>query len=143
MKQYANLIGGEWVEGSDSVENRNPSDLSDVVGVYTRADARQTEQAIEAAAAAFPSWSATTPQQRFDILDAAGSEVLARKEELGRLLSREEGKPLAEGIGETVRAGQILKFFAGEALRIDGQRVASTRPGVLVDTIRQPLGVVG
>ncbi len=140
---HANLIAGEWVDAPNASENRNPSDLSDVVGLYAQGDAAQAGQAIDAAAAAFPAWSRSTPQQRFDILDAAGTEILARKEELGRLLSREEGKTLPEGIGETVRAGQIFKFFAGEALRIAGDRIDSTRPGVIAEATREPLGVVG
>ncbi|SME88957.1 aldehyde dehydrogenase (NAD+) [Tistlia consotensis] len=143
MTMHANLIAGEWVDAPNASENRNPSDLSDVVGLYAQGDAAQAGQAIDAAAAAFPAWSRSTPQQRFDILDAAGTEILARKEELGRLLSREEGKTLPEGIGETVRAGQIFKFFAGEALRIAGDRIDSTRPGVIAEATREPLGVVG
>ncbi len=143
MNIQANYIGGDWVEGSDANDNINPSDLSNVVGRYARASAAETEQAIAAARAAFPAWAATTPQQRADILDAAGNEIIARKAELGELLSREEGKTLAEGIGETVRAGQIFKFFAGEALRTPGEKVASVRPGVDVEITREPLGVIG
>ena len=143
MNIQANYIGGDWVEGSDANDNINPSDLSNVVGRYARASAAETEQAIAAARAAFPAWAATTPQQRADILDAAGNEIIARKAELGELLSREEGKTLAEGIGETVRAGQIFKFFAGEALRTPGEKVASIRPGVDVEITREPLGVIG
>ena len=108
-----------------------------------RADRALAEQAIAAAKAAFPAWSRSTPQQRFDILDAAGSEILARKAEIGELLAREEGKIRAEGVMEAARAGQIFKFFAGEALRIAGEHVASVRPGVEVDITREPLGVVG
>lgn len=143
MNIQANYIGGDWVEGGDANDNINPSDLSNVVGRYARASAAETEQAISAARAAFPAWAATTPQQRADILDAAGNEIIARKAELGELLSREEGKTLAEGIGETVRAGQIFKFFAGEALRTPGEKVASIRPGVDVEITREPLGVIG
>ena len=88
MGQFKNFIGGEWVEGEAVIRNINPSDITDLVGEYAAAGAAQTKAAIEAAAAAFPAWSMTTPQQRFDILDAAGSEILARKEELGRLLAR-------------------------------------------------------
>src|SRR5690606_298208 len=114
---YKNWIAGEWV-GSDNTQNNiNPSDLSDVVGTYVRADAAQVDAAITAARAAWPQWSHSTPQQRFDALDKIGSELLARKEELGELLSREEGKTRPEGIAEVARAGQIFKFFAGEAVR--------------------------
>ena len=82
-------------------------------------------------------------QQRFDILDRAGTEILARKDELGRILSREEGKTLPEGVGEAARAGQILLFYAGEALRLNGEMVNSVRPGVGVEVTREPIGVVG
>ncbi len=140
---FHNLINGEWVAGASEAPNINPSDTRDVIGLYAQADAVQAEAAIAAAHAAFPAWSRTTPQQRFDLLDAVGNELLARKDEIGRLLSREEGKTLPEGIGETARAAMIFKFFAGEALRCGGEALPSVRPGVGVEVIRQPLGVVG
>ena len=140
---FKNLIAGEWVEGPRTTRNVNPSDTRDVVGEYAQADAAQAREAVAAARAAFGAWSLSTPQQRFDILDAAGSEILARKAELGDLLAREEGKTLPEATGEVVRAGNIFKFFAGEALRVGGDVVASVRPGVGVEVTREPLGVVG
>ena len=142
-KTFDNYIGGEWVPGVSTVPNINPSDTSDVIGHFAQADEAQTEAAIAAARAAFPAWSNSTPQQRFDVLDAVGSEILARKDEIGRMLSREEGKTLPEGIGETVRAAMIFKFFAGEALRVGGEVVQSVRPGVGVEVFRQAVGVVG
>lgn len=141
-KLYGNLIGGSWTEG-EGVQNINPSNTQDVVGLYARAGAAEAQQAIAAAKAAFPAWSRTGIQQRYEILKTASDEVLARREELGRLLSREEGKTLAEGIGETVRAGQILAFFAGECLRLTGESVPSVRPGIEVTMTREPMGVVG
>ena len=143
MSQHLNYIGGEWVAGKAVIHDINPSDLNDEVGQYAAADAAQTSEAVAAAKTAFAQWSAATPQQRFDCLDAIGTEILARRDELGRLLSREEGKPLADGIGEAARAGYIFKFFAGEALRIEGNVVASVRAGVDVTVTREPLGVVG
>jgi len=143
MSQRLNYIGGEWVSGKAVIHDMNPSDLKDEVGQYAAADAAQTAHAIAAAKTAFAQWSAATPQQRFDCLDAIGTEILARRDELGRLLSREEGKPLADGIGEVARAGYIFKFFAGEALRIEGNVVASVRAGVDITVTREPLGVVG
>jgi len=140
---YANLIAGEWVRGSDASRNINPSDTNDVIGEYDRASAAQVDDAIAAARAAFPAWARTTVQQRSDILDKAGTEILARREELGNLLAREEGKTLAEGMGEVGRAGQIFKFFAGEVLRIQGERLGSIRPGVDIEITREPLGVIG
>jgi alpha-ketoglutaric semialdehyde dehydrogenase len=140
---HQNFIAGEWSEGVSVNRNLNPSNLDDVVGEYARADAAQAEAAIAAAYDAFPAWSRTTPEERSDILDRIGTEILARKDELGRLLSREEGKTLPEGIGEAVRAGRIFKFFAGEALRVGGEKLPSVRAGVEVEMTREPEGVIG
>ncbi len=142
MAIQQNYIAGEWVGGGTVNRNINPSNTADVVGEYARADRADAERAIAAAAAAFPKWSLATPQERFDALDRIGGEILARKDELGRLLSREEGKTLPEGIGEAARAGYIFKFFAGEALRVAGEKLASVRPGVEVEMTREPVGIV-
>ena len=141
--QFSNLIAGEWIAGATWTRNINPSDTSDVIGEYAQADAAQTERAIAAARAAFPAWSSFNTQARADILERAGLEIIARKDELGQLLSREEGKTLAEGVGEVVRAGNVFKFFAGEVLRRSGELISSVRPGVDVEITREPLGVVG
>ncbi len=143
MGVMRNFIGGEWVEAASGKDNVNPSDLSDIVGAYAQADRALALQAIDAAHAAAPGWAAASPQLRFEVLDAIGTEILARKDELGRLLSREEGKTLPEGIGEATRAGQIFKFFAGEAVRVPGEYLRSIRPGVEIDIAREPMGVVG
>src|SRR5688572_12767538 len=143
MSQLMNYIAGEWVEGKTAIVNVNPSDLSDIVGHYASADAAATAGAVAAAKAAFPQWAAATPQNRADLLDAIGAEILVRKEEIGRLLPSEHGKPRADGIAEVARAGQIFKFFAGEALRIEGVSLASFRPGIDITVTREPLGVVG
>ena len=140
---FANYIDGTWSESPTTKENINPSDVSDVVGLYARASIEQAHAAIEAASRAQSVWSQSTPQQRFDVLDFIGSEILARKNELGKLLAREEGKILSEGIGEVVRAGYIFKYFAGEALRISGEHISSVRSGVEIDVLRQPIGIVG
>ncbi|WP_027518958.1 aldehyde dehydrogenase family protein [Bradyrhizobium sp. WSM1417] len=138
-----NFIGGEWVDGSGVTKNINPSNTNDLVGEYAKADKAQTEKAIAAAKAAFPAWAQSTPQARYDALNKISLEIIARKEELGRLLAREEGKTLPEGIGEVARAGQIFAFFAGEALRMIGEKGASVRPGIDVELTREPMGVVG
>lgn len=143
MASLKHYINGRWESGVTLGARENPSDVSDVVAEFARADAAQAEAAIRAAADARADWAASTPQRRFDVLDAIGGELLARKEELGRLLSREEGKTLPEGIAETARAGQIFKFFAGEAMRPGGEKLASVRPGVEVEVTREPVGVVG
>jgi len=139
---FRNLIGGEWVDG-EAVPNINPSDTNDVVGQYARATKDDAQAAISAAKAAFPAWSRSGLLERHAVLRKTSDEITARKEEFGRLLSREEGKTLAEGIGETVRAAQIFDFFAGEALRLAGEILPSVRPGVSVEVTREAVGVVG
>jgi aldehyde dehydrogenase (NAD+) len=140
---HPNYIDGRAVDSTDRMKDINPSNTSDVVGEFARATTAELDQAIASARTAFTKWSRSTPQERFDILDRAGTEILARKEELGRLLSRENGKPLADGIGEAARAGYIFKFFAGEALRITGDKLDSVRPGIEVEVTREPVGIVG
>jgi aldehyde dehydrogenase (NAD+) len=140
---HANYIGGEWLRGPTSLSNRNPSDTRDIVGLYSQADASQARAAVLAAQEAQHTWQFSPVQDRFEILDRIGSELLARQQELGRLLSREEGKPIREGIGEVARAGYLFKFFGGEALRLNGELLPSTRPGITVEVTREPVGVVG
>ncbi|HEV7436941.1 MAG TPA: aldehyde dehydrogenase family protein [Pseudorhizobium sp.] len=142
MTIYQNLIAGEWV-GSDASKNISPSDTNDVVGTYAQGSADDAKQAIAAAKAAFPAWSRSGIMERHAILKKAADEIVARKEELGKLLAREEGKTLPEAIGETLRAAQIFDFFAGEALRLTGEVVPSARPGIGVEITREPLGVIG
>jgi alpha-ketoglutaric semialdehyde dehydrogenase len=138
-----NYIAGEWVEGEAVSRNLNPSDTNDIVGLYAHASAAQVENAVAAARAAFPAWSRTSPQERHDILLRASTEILALRGELGRLLAREEGKSLPEAIGEVTRAGQIFDLFAGEALRIPGEKLASVRPNIDVELTREAVGIVG
>ncbi len=141
--QLQNYIAGEWVAGATTSKDVNPSDTNDVIAEYAQADKAQAERAVEAARAAFPAWATFGVQARADLLDKAGNEIIARKDELGRLLSREEGKTLPEGIGEVVRAGNVFKFFAGEVLRRSGELIPSVRPGIDVELTREPVGVVG
>ena len=142
MTIYQNLIAGEWV-GSEASNNISPSDINDVVGSYAQGTADDAKQAIAAAKAAFPAWSRSGIMERHAILRKAADEIVARKDELGTLLAREEGKTLPEAIGETLRAAQIFDFFAGEALRLTGEVVPSARPGIGVEITREPLGVIG
>ncbi|CAG2155231.1 Aldehyde dehydrogenase, thermostable [Cupriavidus yeoncheonensis] len=141
MKNH--YIAGQWHDSTEAAISINPSDTNDAIGHYAQASAAQATEAITAAHAAAPEWARSTPQQRADALDRIGSEILARREDLGRLLSSEEGKTLPEGIGEVTRAGNIFKYFAGEALRLRGDKLASVRPGVEIEVTREPVGVVG
>uniref|UniRef100_UPI0035624960 aldehyde dehydrogenase family protein n=1 Tax=Thalassovita aquimarina TaxID=2785917 RepID=UPI0035624960 len=137
-----NYIAGEWVAGSSEIENRNPSDLSDLVGIYAQASSSQLDDALAAAARAQSEWAAYGMERKQAVLMNIGNELMARSEELGTLLSREEGKPLAEGKGEVYRAGQFFTFYAAECLRQIGENADSVRPNIEVDIRREPVGVV-
>ena len=137
------LINGDHVATTDIVGNINPSDTHDVIDQYCVAGVAEAQDAIEAARDAFPAWSQSGLQARHDLLKTVSDEIMTRRNELGELLAREEGKTLPEAIGETVRAAQIFDFFAGEALRLAGEIVPSVRPGVSVEISREPVGVVG
>jgi aldehyde dehydrogenase (NAD+) len=140
---FANRIGAEWRAGSTTRQNINPSDTAELVGEFAQGTATDVADAVAAARKAFVLWSRTGPMERHGILMRAAAEVLARTEELATLLAREEGKTLADARGEVGRAGQILTFFAGEAVRLTGETGPSIRPGVTVEVTREPLGVIG
>ena len=137
------FIGGERVSAETPHASLNPSNTDDVVARFPAGGQAEVDAAVQAARQAFPAWSEASPELRSDCLDRIGETILKRREEIGRLLSREEGKTLAEGVGETARAGRIFKYFAGEALRRHGQNLDSVRPGVEIQTYRQAVGVFG
>ncbi len=143
MSVFKNYIDGQWIDSSEVIENINPSDTKDVIGAYAQATNEQAQSAFDCAKRSFDEWQNKGIQFRADALDKIGSEILERKAELGELLSREEGKTLAEGIGEVTRAGHIFKFYAGEVLRLNGDLVPSVRPQVEVEITREPVGTVG
>ncbi|MFZ5676517.1 MAG: aldehyde dehydrogenase family protein, partial [Pseudomonadota bacterium] len=139
---FANFIDGKWVATSRTVANINPSDLSDVIGHYAQANGEQAAHAIAAARRGALAWARTPIEQRYKALMAIGRELIARSAELGEMLSREEGKPRAEGVGEVYRAGQFFEFYAAECHRQYGENAESVRPGIDVDIRREPVGVV-
>ena len=142
MAETGIYIDGRWETGVSSIENRNPSDVSDLIGHYGQAGADQLDAALDSARRAQPLWWAAGVQKRHDVLMAIGTEMMERAEEIGRIVSREEGKPMAEGKGEVYRAGQFFTYFAAETLRLHGDLAESVRPGIEIDVRREPVGVV-
>ena len=137
-----NYIAGEWRKGASEIANINPSDTSDIIGHFAQASRNDLEDAISAARGASKIWAASGLETRYNALMAIGNELMARAKELGTLLAREEGKPLAEGKGEVYRAGQFFTYFAAEVLRQLGENADSVRPNIEIDVRREPLGVV-
>jgi aldehyde dehydrogenase (NAD+) len=140
LPQY---INGERVAAKAEHASENPSDTRDIVARFPDGSSADVDAAVAAARKAFPPWANSSPEVRSDFLDRIGTLVMERRESLGRLLSREEGKTLPEGIGEVARAARIFKYFAGEALRRHGQNLSSTRAGIDVTTAREAVGVFG
>ena len=136
------VVDGQAVAGSEDRPDVNPSDLSDIVAVASLGGIAVASDAVAAASSAFAAWSRTTPWQRAEVLDRAGTELITRADELGDLLAREEGKTYPEARGEVVRAAQIMKYFAGVALQPHGQALDSVRPGIDITVTREPVGVV-
>lgn len=143
MGVYGNFIAGEWRTGGQASTNVNPSDTNDVIGEYAAGTRADVEDAVAAARQALKGWARQSEQTRADILFRVAEELIARREELGELLSREEGKTRAEGIGEVGRAAQVFRFFAGEVVRFGGEFLPSVRPGIDISIRREPVGVVG
>jgi acyl-CoA reductase-like NAD-dependent aldehyde dehydrogenase len=139
---YSLYIGGEWVESHESVANLNPSDTNDVIGEYAQADSDHVNAALAAANRAVAEWGVSPLETRYQALMAIGTELIERSGELGELLAREEGKTRAEGVGEVYRSGQFFHYFAAEVHRQIDDRADSVRPGVEIETRREPVGVV-
>jgi len=137
-----NYIAGEWLAGASEVANINPSDLSDTVGMYAQADSTQLQRALDAANSAQKEWAKTGLEKRYTVLMNIGNELIARCEELGTLLAREEGKTQPEAKGEVYRSGQFFTYFAAEVLRQMGDSADSVRDGIEVDVRREPVGTV-
>jgi len=141
---YRNFVGGEWVasESPTSTPNLNPADTRDVLGHLPLSTADEARRAVDAAKAAFPSWRDTPAPVRGSILFRAQAILDKEKEELARLLSREEGKTVKEALGEIQRSINILEYIAAEGRRIGGHTVPSELPSNFCYTVRQPVGVV-
>ena len=145
VETFGNFIGGEWspAASGDTFENRNPANRNEVVGVFASSGAEDVDAAVGAAEAAYRTWRFSSPITRANILHKAANILESRIPEVGRELTREEGKTLKEGIGETTRAVQLLRYFAGEAQQPSGEHYPSANPLTLLYTTREPLGVVG
>jgi aldehyde dehydrogenase (NAD+) len=142
-KTLAHYINGEFTGAADALKSTNPSDTNEVVAHFPEGGQAEVDAAVTAAKAAQSGWANASPEVRADLLDKVASLIFARAGELGELLAREEGKTRAEGVGETLRAARIFRYFGGEALRRHGFTLESTRPALDVATYREAVGVVG
>jgi len=139
-----NFIGGEWTsaDSGDTSEIVNPSSPSEILGTTPASGAEEASRAVEAAVGAFPEWKAMLPSARGAILMKVADIIESKTDELARLMARETGKPMGESLMETARAAAIFRYYGSEGWRLDGTIPPSTRPGIQVSSVREPLGVV-
>src|SRR5579863_8713197 len=140
---FANYINGEWVESGQTFENRNPADTSDLVALFSRGTVQDVAKAVDAAAAALPSWSAVNGPARGNILFKTADLLDRRFDSIAAEMTREEGKTLPEAKGEVRRAINIFRYFAGEGARMPGMLAPSERDRVHMFALRKPIGVTG
>ena len=144
MGTYRNYIAGKWVESTSSrtATNVNPANTDDVLGTIRQATREEAKAAVDSAAETFPSWRATPAPSRGRIVARAARLMEEHKEELAQLLTREEGKTIAESRGELQRSINVADFCAGESRRMNGETIQSELPANFAYTLKQPLGVV-
>src|SRR4029078_3341705 len=144
MSTYHNFINGQWVKSNSgkSVVNVNPANTDDHIGETPLATREEARGAVEAAANAFRSWRSTPAPTRGKIVAKAARLLEEHKEELAQILTREEGKTIAESRGELQRSINVAEFCAGESRRLNGETIPSELPLNFAYTIKQPLGVV-
>ena len=143
VKTINNFIGGEWRESAGRrIPDLNPADATEVIGEAPASTAAEAASACDAAARAFEGWRATPAPKRGQLLYAAQRRMEVRRQELAEILTREEGKTIAESLGEIQRAINVIEFFAGEARRITGETIPSELPHNFCYTVKQPVGPV-
>lgn len=144
METYRNYIDGKWVESTSTrtIANVNPANIDDVLGTIRQATRAEAKAAVDAAAENFASWRATPAPTRGRIVGRAARLLEEHKEDLAQLLTREEGKTIAESRGELQRSINVADFCAGEARRLNGETIQSELPANFAYTLKQPLGVV-
>jgi len=139
-----NFIGGEWTsaDSGDTSEIVNPSSPSEILGTTPASGAEEASRAVEAAVGAFPEWKAMLPSARGAILMKVADIIESKTDELARLMARETGKPMGESLMEVARAAAIFRYYGSEGWRLAGTMPPSTRPGIQISSVREPLGVV-
>jgi len=143
-QKFRNYIAGKWKEPTsrDYYQDINPADYQDIIGDFPLSTTDDCDEAIDAADAAFKSWSRMLPAERAKYLEKFAQLLDEEKERIGQALCREEGKTIKEAIGEPSRGVVETSFFIGEGQRLEGITMPSDRKGVVSVATRVPIGVV-
>jgi succinate-semialdehyde dehydrogenase/glutarate-semialdehyde dehydrogenase len=142
--RQASYINGEWVTATSgaTIAVDNPA-TGDVIGTVPKLGAGETRRAIDAAAVAFAAWRRTTAKERAAVMRRWFDLMIANRDDLARLMTTEQGKPLAEAQGEVTYAASFLEWFGEEAKRVYGDTIPAPQSDKRVVVIKQPIGVVG
>jgi len=145
MKTFKNFIAGAWVEPStgEYFDNINPADTTDIIGRFPLSAAADVERAVASAKKGFARWSRTPAPARGDVLRKAGDLLVARKEEIAELMTREMGKPLTETRGDVQEGIDTAYYAATEGRRLFGHTVPSELRAKWAMSFRRPIGVCG
>jgi len=144
-EKFQNYIGGKWVDAKSgqTFEDRNPADWNEVVGVFPKSSKEDVDEAVKAAREAFKSWRLVPAPRRGDIVRKAADLLVARKEEIARLMTREMGKILTETRGDVQEGIDTGYYAATEGRRLFGMNAPSELPNKMNLSFRMPIGVVG
>jgi acyl-CoA reductase-like NAD-dependent aldehyde dehydrogenase len=139
-----NYIAGEWTPAHDAREyaRTNPADSADLVGTFPDSGPHDARGAVRAATEAAKGWRASSAPARAAVLGQTAVLLRERSSEIGAALTREEGKPISRALAEVARAADVLDYFASSVFWPRGLTIASSRPGVTLSTVREPLGPV-
>ena len=142
---YKNFIGGQWVDSRSGkfIENRNPANTDEVVGIFPASNQEDVNDAVAAATAAYEGWRLTPAPKRAEIMYRAAEILVSRKEDYSRDMTREMGKVLAETRGDVQEAIDMTYLMAGEGRRLFGHTTPSELPNKFAMSIRTPIGVAG
>lgn len=140
---YKNYVNGEWIENSSGRTFRsiNPAHKSEILGIFQKSEEEDVKAAVDAAEDAFEKWSSTPPPKRAEVLFKAARIMEEKKDELGRLVTKEMGKVLTEGLADVQEAIDMFKYMAGEGRRLFGNTTTSELPEKFCMTIRRPVGI--
>ena len=139
--RQAAYVDGKWIEKDRTIDVDNPA-TGEVLGTVPQLDAADTRKAIDAANRAFPAWRAKTAKERANVLRRWFDLMMAHQEDLARLMTLEQGKPLAESKGETAYAASFLEWFGEEAKRVYGDTIPQHQPDKRIVVLKEPVGVV-
>jgi succinate-semialdehyde dehydrogenase/glutarate-semialdehyde dehydrogenase len=144
LLRQQDYVDGRWIDADDGarIEVHNPATGASL-GTVPRCGTTETRRAIEAARAAFPGWAATSAKERGRRLRRLADLMVGNADDLARLMTAEQGKPLAESLGEVVYAASFYEWFAEEGRRVYGDVIPSPQADKRLFALRQPIGVVG